>query len=126
LRKRLPIEKHAEAAVREEVIHLEAVGRCLSGIAPWLELDNPAEGPEAQLQERFQELARKTIVSITNQKSPNLCNFTEFGQPLEDAAFLSQALVRAPIQLSEKARYDLVQALKSTLITHSTPKFFSN
>jgi len=118
LRKRMPVEKHSQAAVREKVTHLEAVGRCLSGIAPWLELDSPTNGPEKALQEKFRDLACKTIMSVTNQKSPDFCNFTEFGQPLADAAFLSQALVRAPTQLveklSEKAHYDVVQALKST------------
>ena len=118
LRKRMPVEKHSQAAVREKVTHLEAVGRCLSGIAPWLELDNPTDGPEKALQEKFRDLARKTILSVTNKKSPDYCNFTEYGQPLVDAAFLSQALVRAPKQLvgelTEKARYDVVQALKST------------
>jgi len=118
LRKRMPVEKHSQAAVREKVTHLEAVGRCLSGIAPWLELKIRTDGPEKTLQTQFRDLARRSIVSITNQKSPDLCNFTEFGQPLADAAFLAQGLVRAPTQLveelSEKARYDVVQALKST------------
>jgi len=118
LRERMPIEKHPQAAVREEVTHLEAIGRCLSGIAPWLELDSPTNDQEKALQKRFRDLALKTIVSATNKNSPDFCNFTEFGQPLVDAAFLSQALVRAPEQLtkklSAKARYDVVQALKST------------
>ena len=42
---RMPVEQ-VEGAGRETVTHLEALGRLLAGIAPWLELDadDTAEG----------------------------------------------------------------------------------
>jgi hypothetical protein len=118
LRERMPVEQHSQAAVRNQVTYLEAVGRLLAGIAPWLEVENLPTGPEKDLQYRYRDLARKTIVSVTNATSPDYCNFTQYGQPLVDSAFLAQALVRAPVQLietlSEKARFDLIKALKAT------------
>src|SRR6478735_6013776 len=45
LKARMPVEQ-AAGATRQTVTHLEAIGRLLSGIAPWLELaeDNTPEG----------------------------------------------------------------------------------
>ena len=47
LKARMPVEQHA-GANRDAVSHLEAIGRLLAGIAPWLELpaDSSAERPE--------------------------------------------------------------------------------
>lgn len=118
LREKMPVEQHSQAAVRNQVTYLEAVGRLLAGIAPWLEVDGLPTGPEKDLQYRYRDLARKAIVSVTHAASPDYCNFTQYGQPLVDSAFLAQALVRAPVQLvdglSEKARFDLIKALKAT------------
>ena len=118
LHQKMPVEQHAQGAVREHVTHLEAVGRLIAGIAPWLELEKVPDGPESDLQHTFRDLARKSIVAITDPASPDHCNFTEYGQPLVDAAFLAQGLVRAPVQLvqklPEKARFDLTKALQST------------
>ncbi len=118
LREEMPVEQHSQAAVRNKVTYLEAVGRLLAGIAPWLEVKDLPTGPEKDLQYRYRDLARKTIISVTNPKSPDYCNFTDYGQPLVDSAFLAQALVRAPVQLvdnlPQKAKYDLIKALKAT------------
>ena len=45
LKARMPVEQ-AAGATRQTVTHLEAIGRLLSGIAPWLELrgDETGEG----------------------------------------------------------------------------------
>src|SRR5579875_1102792 len=54
LRKRMPIEAapghETERAVGSP---LEATGRLLAGLAPWLELDNAANEHEAELRERY-------------------------------------------------------------------------
>ena len=63
-------------------------------------------------------LAVQVIRNATDPESPDFMNFTKGGQPLVDAAFLSQALLRAPIQLwghlSVQDREHLINALKST------------
>ena len=83
---------------REEVVHLEAVGRTLARIAPWLEL-GPDETKEGQLRKKYIDLSVKGIANAVNPEAKDYLNFTELGQPLVDAAFLAEALVRAPNQL---------------------------
>ena len=59
LRATMPIECVAgQIESRRECTHLEAVGRLLCGIAPWLELEG-CTGSEAALQSKFRDLARK-------------------------------------------------------------------
>ena len=55
LRQRMPIEQ-AEGADRSKVTHLEAVGRLLNGIAPWLEATG-LSGAEARRRAEFRTLA---------------------------------------------------------------------
>jgi hypothetical protein len=116
LRARMPVEQ-AAGANRRTVTHLEAVGRLLAGIAPWLELadDGTAEGA---LRRQYGELAVRGIANSVDPASPDRLNFTADRQPLVDAAFLAQALLRAPRALRDAlpaaARRQLIGALEST------------
>jgi len=96
---------------------LEAVGRTISGIAPWLEL-GPDTTTEGQLRAQFTDLALKAIANGTDPKSPDFLNFTNGNQPLVDAAFLAQGLLRAPTQLWGRlppaVRSNVIAALKAT------------
>lgn len=99
LKLNMPVEKADNPYDgREEVVHLEAVGRTLAGIAPWLEL-GPEATKEGQLRKKYINLAVKGIVNAVNPEAKDYLNFTELGQPLVDAAFLAEALIRAPNQL---------------------------
>jgi hypothetical protein len=116
LKARMPVEQ-ASGANRESVTHLEALGRLLAGIAPWLDL--PADGtPEGQLRAKYAGLARRAIDRAVDPSSRDFLNFTKGGQPLVDAAFLAQAVLRAPRALRESldpgTRANLVSALVST------------
>jgi hypothetical protein len=74
---------------------LEALGRTLAGLGPWLELKAvPPE--EAASQAHLRELALAAIRSGLDPASPDRLNFTVGTQPLVDAAFLAHALLRAP------------------------------
>lgn len=116
LKATMPVEA-ANPKDRALYTHLEALGRTLAGIAPWLELpvDDTAEGRERA---RFGALAREAIDAGTDPKSPDFMNFTRGGQPLVDAAFLAQGLLRAPQALWEKldarVRGNVIAALKAT------------
>ena len=114
LRSRMPVEGSAN---RRAVTHLEAVGRLLAGIAPWLELGGDATGEEA-LRARYANLARRALGVGLDRSSPDALNFTEGSQPLVDAAFLAQAVLRAPRALWQAleppAQASLVAALEST------------
>lgn len=83
---------------RHRFSHLEAVGRLVCGIAPWLEL-GPDNTPEGQLRKKYIDLTVKGLKNAVNPSSPDYLVFGELSQPLVDAAFLAQGLLRAPKQL---------------------------
>src|SRR5260370_42383526 len=61
LKRNMPVEcVTGDGAERRKVTHLEAIGRLLAGIAPWLEVALGA-GPERDLQQRYAALARPAI-----------------------------------------------------------------
>lgn len=100
---------------RKPVSYLEAVGRLICGIAPWIELgvDNT---PEGQLREKYINLSVKGLENAVNPKSPDYLIFGEPHQPLVDAAFLAQGLLRAPTQLwgklDEETKIQMITELK--------------
>lgn len=96
LRRRMPVEaRPGQEAVRAAYSHLEAVGRLLCGIAPWLELQG-LSGPEETLRADLAALAQATLAHSVDPASPGFLNFADGAQPIVDAAFLAQALLRAP------------------------------
>ena len=123
LKRTMPVEQVA-GANRERVSHLEALGRLLAGLAPWLALAAD-ETPEGRLRGRYADLARRAIAQAVDPASPDALNFTTDRQPLVDAAFLAHAVVRAPRTLGEAldpaVRARLVAALESTRVI--TPAF---
>ena len=116
LKARMPVEQ-AAGADRRSVTHLEALGRLAAGIAPWLELpaDDTAEG---RMRAEYARLARRAIARAVDPASPDFLNFTRDRQPLVDAAFLAQGLLRAPRALRDgldaETKRRLVAALEST------------
>jgi hypothetical protein len=118
LKKTMPVEC-VEGALegRKQVTYLEAFARLLSGMAPWLELgaDETAEG---KLRGKYLGLALKGLHNATDPASADYMNFNKGGQPLVDAAFLSQALLRAPTQLwgklDKETQQNLIRELKSS------------
>lgn len=96
LKKNMPYESLSKE--RSKFSHLEAVGRLLCGIAPWLEL-GPDNTPEGQLRAKYIDLTVKGLKNAVNPESPDYLVFGEPYQPLVDAAFLAQGLLRAPKQL---------------------------
>ena len=99
LRRNMPVECPAgHEADRRKYAHLEALGRLLAGIAPWLE--TPLDpGVERDAQQRVAALARDALRSAADPHSPDFLNFSDGGQPVVDCGFLSQALLRAPHEL---------------------------
>jgi len=89
----------------------------MAGLAPWLELPGLL-GEEARLQARTRSLASNALEVAVDPASPDAMNFTRESQPLVDAAFLAQAILRAPTALrntmSSATKRRLVAALEST------------
>jgi hypothetical protein len=116
LKASMPVEQ-APGADRRGVTHLEALGRVMAGLAPWIEV--PADDtPEGRMRGEYADLARRAIGRAVDPASPDFLNFTRERQPLVDAAFLAQAILRAPTALRESlgsvATKQLVAALEST------------
>ena len=116
LKARMPVEQ-ATGATRQGVTHLEALGRLVAGIAPWLEL--AADGSdEGRARARYAELTRRAIDRAVDPASPDFMNFTSERQPVVDAAFLAQGVLRAPRALRDElggaTRRNLIAALEST------------
>lgn len=113
LKKNMPVESLGKG--RESCTHLEALGRLAAGIAPWLELgpDNTSEG---KLRKEYITMMSKGIRNAVDPASPDYMSFGKPTQALVDAAFLAQALLRAPTQiwgnLDEETRTMLVTELK--------------
>jgi len=116
LKARMPVEQ-AQGADRAPVTHLEALGRLIAGLAPWIELPADASA-EGRLRADYAELARRAIARAVDPSSPDFMNFTKGGQPLVDAAFLGQGLLRAPRALRDAldgtTKQQLIAALEST------------
>lgn len=123
LKKLMPVEA-GNPKDRQQYTHLEAFGRLLAGMAPWLELgpDNTAEG---QLRKKYIDLALIGIHNATDPQSADFMNFNQGGQPVVDAAFFAQALLRAPHQLWDRldagTKANVIAALKSSRVI--TPNY---
>jgi len=112
LRATMPIEAHpSTAASRAKTTHLEAFGRLLSGIAPWLDL------PEAA---KYATLTQQALANALDPKSPDHLKFDIDNQNLVDAAFLALAVLRAPrvlnSELGSTVKSRLIAALQATRV----------
>jgi hypothetical protein len=116
LKQQMPVEA-ANPDDRRRYTHLEALGRLLAGMAPWLELSG-LRGAEAGRQEEWKALTHRALDSATRPGSPDFLNFNAGGQALVDSAFLAQAILRAPralwSDLPPSLRGQLVTALRSS------------
>jgi len=99
LKKNMPFESLSDSRMRREVSYLEAVGRTICGIAPWLEL-GPDETEEGKLRAHYIDLVVKGIKNGVDPQSPDHLLFDKrHSQPLVDAAFLAEGILRAPTQI---------------------------
>lgn len=117
LKKTMPVQA-AAGQDRSDVTHLEALGRLLCGIAPWLEGSGGADEAEERLRQQYAELSRAAIAAGCDPESPDYMNFAEGYQPIVDTAFLAQAILRAPTELWDKldakVQKHVIQAFKLT------------
>ena len=109
---------------RSKVAYLEAFGRTLSGIAPWLQLEG---GNAAEIKSRNQ-YRNWALQGIANAVNPAAKDYLQWngGQPLVDASFVALALIRAPWlweHLDAKVKQQVVDAFK---MTRGTTPVYSN
>ena len=116
LKKNMPVEA-ADSADRAPFTHLEAFGRLMAGIAPWLETPTVADG-EQSLRRRIIQLAQTSLDAATDPHSPDFMKFDVGDQKLVDTAFLAQGILRAPAALwtplEPKVWQQVIQAFLAT------------
>lgn len=112
------------AAERRRVTYLEAFGRTLSGISPWLNGEGgPAE--EVALRRQYREWALKAVANAVNPQAKDYMVW-KGAQPLVDAAFFALGLIRCPWlwqHLDTTVRRQVVGVL---LETRATTPGYSN
>ncbi|MFD1160883.1 DUF2264 domain-containing protein [Hwangdonia seohaensis] len=125
LKETMPIEQSSfEYGDRSPFAGLEAFGRLMAGIAPWLEL-GASQSTEGKLRKEYIKLAHKAISNAVNPNAKDYLNFNQGSQPLVDAAFLAQAFLRAPNQLWEplpnETKKMVVNAFKKARTINNVP-----
>ncbi|BAU54234.1 DUF2264 domain-containing protein [Mucilaginibacter gotjawali] len=98
LKEKMPVETATPSQVKDRAkySHLEAFGRLLSGIAPWLQADH-LDAEEKRLHDKYFQLSIKSISNAVNPTAKDYMNWgDEGGQPLVDASFFAYALIRCP------------------------------
>ena len=102
LRKNMPVEvpPGLKPDFFNKVTHLEAVGRTMAGIAPWLALpDDNTE--ESKVRSRLRTELLKGLKNAVDPQNPDYLNFRTEKQPIVDAAYMAHAFIRAPKALWE-------------------------
>lgn len=97
LRKNMPVEVPPGSTQDffKKVTHLEAVGRTMAGVAPWLALPDD-DTKEGKMRKELREALLKGIVNAVDPANPDYLNFRTESQPIVDAAYMAQAFLRAP------------------------------
>ncbi len=117
LKANMPVE--GKTKDRPEYTHLEAFGRLLAGIGPWLNLTEFSDKKEEAMRNTYFDLTLKALDKGTNPQAKDFLNFNKGAQPVVDAAFLAHGLIRAPklwAGLSENVKDNVVNALRSSRV----------
>lgn len=120
LRKNMPYESNDPN--RRCVSYLEAAGRTILGLSGWLSLgaDNSKEGKQRN---EWLAKTRKAICNMVDPASPDYMPFDyisngekRYNQPLVDAAFFAQGMLRAKAQLydalDDETQKNIINELK--------------
>ena len=83
------------AGSRRKVAYLEILGRTLSGIAPWLQLEGGSPA-EQKLRNQYREWALQGVRNALDSNARDFMRFDIAGQQLVDASYLALAFIRAP------------------------------
>lgn len=92
------------------VTYMEAFGRLMTGLAPWLSLPDD-ETKEGLQRKQLREWALKSYAHAVDADGPDYLLWRKEGQPLVDAAFLAESFLRAydklwlPLDELTKQRY---------------------
>ncbi len=117
LAEKMPIESKSPREDRAQYTYLEAFGRTMVGLAPWLEAEG-LTGEEAAWQAEYRALSLRCMHNAVTPGTKDCMNFSNGHQPIVDAAFLAHAILRAPKALWEalpaEDKRNLVARMKET------------
>ncbi len=100
---------------RTKASYLEAFGRTLSGIGPWLQLEGGTK-EEVALRNQYRQWALKAIANAVDPSAKDYLTWSG-GQPLVDASFVALGLIRCPWlweHLSDAYKQHVVTAFRQT------------
>jgi hypothetical protein len=118
LKAKMPIllAEHPDSKeTRLKVAYLEALGRTLSGIGPWLNLEGGST-VEQKMRAQYREWTLKAIANAVNPKAKDYMEW-EGAQPLVDASFMALGLIRSPWvwqHLTPDAQQNTIRAFNIT------------
>lgn len=117
LKKSMSIEYSARWDGRDKgVAYMEAFGRLMSGIAPWLAAPNN-DPSEKQWHDKLYVWALQSYTHAVNPQSPDYLLWSREWQPLVDAAYIAHSFLRGYEQLwlalSEETRKRYIQEFKA-------------
>ena len=116
LKQNMPFESRSDSPRRLEASRLEALGRTVCGLGPWLSL-GPDDTPEGALRAEYIAMLPKALGNAVNPESPDYLTFGRGNdQSLVDAAFLAEGILRGGEwiwpQLDPQTRQNLIAEWK--------------
>lgn len=121
LKEKMPVElsiRIDNANNRKNASYLEAFGRTLCGIAPWLNTEGGSK-KEIELRNQYRQWSLKAVANAVNPTAKDYMLW-KGGQPLVDASFVAYGLMRCPWlwdHLDSTVKRQTVTALLSTRTT---------
>ena len=94
----------------KRVAYMEAFGRLMAGLAPWLSLPDD-DTDEGKMRHKLRTLALRSYAHAVDPQSPDYLLWQGHGQALVDAAYIAESFLRAydslwiPLDDATKKRY---------------------
>lgn len=110
---------------RRKVQYVEVLGRVLSGIAPWLQLEG-GDAAETTLRNQYRQWALQGIKNAVDSSAKDFMEFNIGGQQLVDASYVALAFHRAPWLWQNLDEITKQRVLASLRTTRQFKPVFSN
>ncbi|TDO20874.1 DUF2264 domain-containing protein [Pedobacter duraquae] len=110
---------------RIKVQYVEVLGRVLSGIAPWLQLEG-GDVAEVALRTQYRTWVIQGLKNALDSNAKDFMNYDIGGQQLVDASYIALAFIRAPWLWEHLDKKNQELMMKSIVTTRRFKPVFSN
>ncbi len=110
---------------RIKVQYVEVLGRVLSGIAPWLQLEG-GSSQEVALRKQYRDWVIQGLKNSLDSNAKDFMNYDIGAQQLVDASFVALAFIRAPWLWENLDKKNQNLMMKSIATTRKFKPGFSN